>query len=674
MQPAKVPWIPRNPHKPKWDDFTFPTLRNFKPGQAHNPTFEGWDSETIQHEDQCGKNLEGFNSACDCDYGKQGLRGKAFLFCTSREAYICRPDNPHIITELLEFMLEGGNRRMNAFWNIDYDIRTLFKWDSSFLLELYPEKNGMAEITYQDRFEIVYLRKKYFYVKDILTKRSANFYDAMLFYQQSLASASSRYLRREAHELKQSRSKDMFAMFNRNPSAVIGYCKQDAQDAKDLLALFITKLHRLDFFPRKPISSGYLAQDYLRSKSDMPTVYNVSGSINRPAWEAFKGGWVDIWQRGAMHVWKADINSAYPHAMRDLPDVRDGEWRNEYIKEAPIGFVRCVITQSTNGIPILASWMRNVHGYPTIDAPVQAWITIQEYQAMQTLEGYHTTLLEAVSFIPKRYPRTPFLVPVDNMVKYKNSFHPKRGVTPDEAAYLAAKQLFNSFYGKSCERINQGDSWRAGKLFMPVYAATITAKCRVLMLDAIKPHPESVAAIATDCVMATRPIRVPTHDTELGLWKIECEGEPATIVFPGIYEIGDDTTHSRGFRITTCVCGHESRQHAGKQCTYCACETGFKASLRRLIERSEGNALEIRYERPWGVREAFRQSDMDMVGVFETKIYDKGIDTLRRLWLDPQPLTFRDLLHNQYKSVPLPVSMLDANLLQYDMEDEALVS
>lgn len=622
--------IKKNPSKPAWHQFQFEPAPLRRPQPLRYASYEGWDSETYQGD----------------HYGDDN--GKAFLICNTKDALVCH-DN---LDEILRFFTET-RKNINVWWYIDYDVRTIFKWHMPTLEALYPENNAIGEATFNE-YKLTYLRKKMLVVRNTHSHRTTRFYDAMLFYRQPLETAARRYLQREPPNMKAHRSEDLGAIFHAEPQSVIDYCMWDATATQDLMMLFYSRLATLQFFPKRPISSGYLAQDYIRTFSDYPQIFNVPSYVNRAAWSSFRGGWVDIWKRGTMNVWKYDINSAYPRVMHMLPDIRDGRWVHEYVAESPMGFSRCTVKQNWTSITALAAWFKQSHIYPTYDEPSTMWLCKQEFDALRKCDGITLEADLHYYFIPNANHRTPFRHFVETLVRFKNDSHPKRGNKPDEAAYLAAKELVNSGYGKTCERVPIGEGkYRPGKLFMPAYASTITGAARALMIPWVAKHLNDIVTIATDCLTSTKPINVPLDDWESGKWKIEAEDTPGTFVFPGIYQIGNEITHSRGFRIATCACTHASKMHSPK-CRECKC-LQFSSSLVKMLDTQE-ETLTIRYDRPGSVRESIRQSDQAMIGVFAEKRLDKTLDLPRRLWTS-KPSTFRDLLTEKYESIPIPYSL-----------------
>lgn len=580
--PDAVPALPEPPHKPRWHQLSFPRIGT-PPKEHRNPVVEGWDTETEN--------------------------GYATLMANSGAWWPVRGLHdalPHLCGR-------SARGAMNVWWNMDYDVRCLLKWDPELLEAVYTK--GKGEVP---GYRVRYLKGKLLVVRGG-SGQVGYHYDAYSFYSTGLEKAVEKYLGRKAHALKAERADlSRFTLAQRGE-----YCQQDATDTRDLARLFLGKLHELGCYPRRLISPGNVAATWARQRGDIPTWLDFPPMVNRAAWWSFRGGWVDLWQRGALTVWKYDLNSAYPWVLRQLPDPLNGTWVREVAREAVLGFVRVVVRDAREAPPFLAAWGGSSLLYPHVNGPVRAWVTLPEFRVLERLAQVEVE--SAWTFSPGRENVPPYQWVVDRLLRHKAA---SKG---DSAAYHVAKVMVNSLYGKTAQRTPDEDAWLVGKTFCAPYAAMCTGWTRALAAEAVATRPRAVVSLATDSVAATRPLRLKVGE-DLGQWKVEAEGKPGVFVMPGVYEVDGERAHYRGFRLTR--------------------------PLREVLD-TDAQVAQVGYTRPWGAREALRQKKVEKVGVFEERPRDLTLRNTRRLWPEA-PAQMRDLLRRSYASAPVPWTLLAA--------------
>lgn len=564
------------------------------PPQPHEDlTVEGWDTETIDGKATIAANSERWEEI------------------TCWEDALCFLAGPQA----------RGNR--NLWWNLDYDVTAVLKWVPG-ILEEVVEEGFYVDNEENPTLQISYIPHKMLKIRrwDSVT---VYHYDLLQFFRCGLDYASRRYLDREPPEIKEDRA-DLFSHYD---TQEIGeYCQWDATATRDLGVWYFKSLHELDLYPKHLISSGNLAERFVLQKGNVPTWRDNPKKINQFFWKALRGAWVDVWKKGHFEeVYKYDLKSAYPAVINDLPDFRQGEWlKNVHPEDYDIGVALIELNHTQDSIPCLPTFfdMRNV--YPHLDQPVRIWATFSEVRRYQ--QTGDIDIIESYGFHPTN-DNKPWESLVQKLLKLKNERQGEGGL------YMATKAIINSFYGKTVQRVEMDneDAYLTGRIFNPVTACEILARCRMWLWDAIRGDEDKVISIATDCVMTTEPLDLDIGD-ELGDWEVEAEGEPGIFVATGIYEIEGDRPHTRGFQLD--------------------------GNLWDLLD-TDGEEFKFTFERPITSREAVNWGRIEEANEFTKRPYTISVWDSRRIW-DPQPTQVRQFRDENFDSDPVPVSTLKSGL------------
>lgn len=129
--------------------------------------------------------------------------------------------------------------------------------------------------------------------------------------------------------MKNKRGQFSKTFYRKNTSKVREYCIWDCKFTKQLAEYFIKLFYNMFYFyPRRWVSSGYLAEKVLINNGvEFPKVQDMPLAVTDFAWKSYFGGRFEMLQRGFIgkaHVY--DINSAYPYAITQLPDLTKGDW------------------------------------------------------------------------------------------------------------------------------------------------------------------------------------------------------------------------------------------------------------------------------------------------------------------------------------------------------------
>lgn len=254
---------------------------------------------------------------------------------------------------------------------------------------------------------------------------------------------------------------------------------------------------------------------------------------------SYYGGWFEIFAHGVVPgtTYAYDINSAYPTAIKDLPCLLHGTWREgrgkpPKLRKGEIRLLHGVITgyddAPMGGLPHRTSEGAVLHPRNT-----SGWHWETEIAAGKRAKLVKSVDVdEWVSYKPCNCP--PPLASIEGL------YQGRLEVGKNSPEGKAKKLLYNSSYGKLAQSVGKP------KFSNSVWASMITSACRTMILDAIATHPRGhsdVVMIATDSVTFYTPHpTLPLDGTRLGAWDAT-EHEYLSLLMPGLY--WDDTSRER---------------------------------------------------------------------------------------------------------------------------------
>lgn len=261
------------------------------------------------------------------------------------------------------------------------------------------------------------------------------------------------------------------------------YLNNDCRGGYDLLEE-LARLHRsysVKFCLSLPMLSGTIFRShYLKKNFVKPTA-----PLRRAAMLSYHGG-KNAYPPKKPHFWPAcydlDINSAYPEAMRQLPDFENGRWRiikgvnpclaNPHgiyrvtgkLKFCPWGVLFDHDFTKARGPRIVGTW---VTGYELIEAVRSGELEITSVSGYAFIESFTTRKPN-----PGEIRETAFQQFVDYFYTMK-----EKAKTPTERFFY--KLILNSNYGKYIARVKDlNGNWVAGSMFSPEIGSLITGYVR----------------------------------------------------------------------------------------------------------------------------------------------------------------------------------------------------
>lgn len=316
--------------------------------------------------------------------------------------------------------------------------------------------------------------------------------------------------------------------------------------------------------------AGAIASAMMKKYEVVDHIKDLPSEVVDAARHAFSGGRIELIRYGRIEgkkpvVWDYDINSAYPYFIKDLPSMKDAEWKLE--KTVKSKFALCHIKwnlqekDDKNKIRFYPFFYRKQSGMIIYPQQGENWVWLPEYEVgMKHLDKYNGTI-ELIE-VWNCYPSTgykPFSF-VDEMAKkrleWKTIYRKSKG--KEGGQNIPAKLGLNSLYGKLAQQIGSYLDKESGKRMPPIYhnialAGFVTASTRAKMFDAAMISPQNVVMFATDGLFVTKELPQLDRGEELGQWEVTSV-DSFTALQSGVYfsSSGDkQSAKTRGFEIGT---------------------------------------------------------------------------------------------------------------------------
>ena len=539
-------------------------------------------------------------------------KGDIMLLCDDTGRHIWKPD----LREILQFLTYKDYRKtINWFYNLSFDIESVLK--------MLPE-DKLIEIlktneTVYEGFKLFYLPQKAFKVSD-KSKHSLYYWDIAQFYGTSLDNASKQYLG-DNKSVSDIKSLMTYLWSDKVKDVVYKYCIHDC----DLTRRLAERMHKgvldCNISFSKPFSRASLAETAFLENCDIPQYLDAPRDVNKYFYWSYYGGWFELFKRGYhnSHIIEYDINSAYPYAMLNLPDLRGMDWKDtvKRHKDAVVGVYLVSVTPQTKKY-ITPAQIRTESLSVHPQSSLLKYVTHIELETLQ--QDYKVKILTGYEgFID--HPTYPFRDYVLKLYEDKKNY---KGM--DDMMYDCIKRVLNGFYGKNIQRVGG----RIGNCFNPIYASLITSSCRRQIWDAVKDNMDNVIGIQTDSIITSEEIDLNIGD-KLGEWS-KSEYKEGIFLLSGIYELNGDVKKTK-------IRGYET-----------------KLALKELLMKNPlKDAVEVVKEKPLHLKQCLIRKD---VTVSQTNQFMNDVKTIsckydqKRVWGDDCE-NWKDFCSNTYDSTPL---------------------
>jgi hypothetical protein len=386
--------------------------------------------------------------------------------------------------------------------------------------------------------------------------QSVTFYDVVSFFQTSFVTACDAYLgdRFTDRELIVE-NKRLRSSFRAADLAVI----QRYNDAElvNLVALMTElriRLHGAGLKPSRWDGPGAVAVSLMQREGVKSAMQSHPASVQDAVRHAYFGGRFEVVQFGHSNrtAYEYDINSAYPYALAQLPNLAFGEWERVPgdAGSHPYSLYHFRYHAPRSAIGRIQPFPRRMKdGMVVYGIDVEGWSWTPEMNTARDyvrMFGGTLDVNETLVFWPVN-DRKPFgFIPA--------LFEERRAMkAANNGAHIGVKLGLNSLYGKTAQQVGWSRNPRTGELRIPPYhqldwAGFVTATCRSMVLRASLPVLDSIIAFETDAMFSTVPLDVPTG-SGLGEWE-QSTFRDITYLQSGTYfattDDGRDIARTRG--------------------------------------------------------------------------------------------------------------------------------
>lgn len=471
------------------------------------------------------------------------------LLANSAGAYISDPEG--LATwRCVQFLLTEAAKHpgaINIGYGLGYDTNMIFKdFTREDLWRVYtmrfPKVGGY-------RFD--WRQGKSLYVTD--STRAIMLFDVSSFFQCAFIKACDSYLGADWHErdliVKNKALRSSFT--EADLPEVLRYNAAELVNLVALMRELRERLNKVGLRPKRWDGPGAIAAALLQRERVKDAMATQPPEVAKAARYAYAGGRFEVIKYGSVEgaAYEYDVNSAYPSALRDVPDLRYGHWEHYSYKDPgshPYALYHIDYNDRSNITnypgPLFCRTPNGMVAYPM---HVRGWYWSPE---VDTLRDYCRTtkdkdfyVIEAYVYVPDDPDNKPFEF-VERLYAKRRAL--KRG---GDGAHVGLKLGLNSLYGKLAQQVgwvpaHDGKPNRLPPFHQLEWAGYVTSHCRAAVFRAAMQDPEAVIAFETDALFTSRPLNLPLGD-DLGEWE-ETRFSQLTYVQSGTYfgTLSDGTT------------------------------------------------------------------------------------------------------------------------------------
>lgn len=306
---------------------------------------------------------------------------------------------------------------------------------------------------------------------------------------------------------------------------------------------------RLDIVLSRYDGAGALATAIFKKELPKDYIRNIvlPVKVDESAHYAYFGGRIETMMYGHYEgiVYKYDINSAYPHVIRMLPNLMNAKWQmNTNVARDTIihnfSLLR-IKWQFTRELPFYPFPWRDTDGSVTFPKQGYGYIWGVEYNRAKdvgALQHCEYTIEEEI------YPTLVRGKPFRFVEEYYNKRQElkkriKNGDDTVRGESLVIKLGLNSLYGKQAQKIGySAETHKRPPFYNICYAGYITAYTRATLFSTAYEQRDSIISFATDGIFSIAPITV-TECSNLGEWEFDAY-ESITHIQSGYYYLTKD--------------------------------------------------------------------------------------------------------------------------------------
>lgn len=419
--------------------------------------------------------------------------------------------------ECFDVMLETAQehkRGTHIAFAFDYDVNMILR-DVPYRVMQRLVKEGSA---YWRDYRIEWRSKKWFQVSikgvssikiwDIFTFFGCSFVDAMKQYNVATSA--------EHEQIASGKNHRNAFTFDEVETLIKPYWQLELKYYVQLADKLKIALFSADLRIRQWHGPGAVASYIFKRRKTENIKLEQKPEIQECARYGFAGGRFELFQAGYYEgkVYEYDINSAYPAAIAQLPNLVTGEW--EHIKNptlenyVPFGIYRISYMAANMSEPG-RMFRRSKDGRITYPVCVNGWFWGPEIKSL--FKYSHATVHEAWIYHDDGTRPFAWVAEMyDKRLQWKTDGNP---------AQLAYKLGLNSLYGKMAQRVGWEKFNGPPRWHQLEWAGWITAYCRSMVgaLAMWSWRRGGLIAIETDAVFTTVPCDILPVSKKLGEWE-----------------------------------------------------------------------------------------------------------------------------------------------------------
>jgi hypothetical protein len=427
---------------------------------------------------------------------------------------------PNITFENVAHFLFQHEYKWIFCWNLSYDGDVIAKLLGDVLYNY--KYSGSLNFTYKDKQTGKAYRIRYIENKSLTISKghhSVTVYDIAQYFDKSpLDKAYTSNLKlplpSDYVAMKAKRSFFTLRYYRDHKKLVRNYYILDCIHTKALADYWINIFHQAyGFYPNRWLSAGYLAEKVMIANGiNVPYFYDIEYPIQKLARASFYGGRFEMLMKGFVgKAYDYDINSAYPYALTNVPDLTQGRWidSEEIHPDAKLGFFHIVANVPSSvrvaPFPFRTKW--GMIFYPF--GKFETYVTLPELLAVRSLNvdakiGFR--ILEGYQFLLSNNDDSRYIFKDFISDQYRKRQQLKLENSPLERTI---KLILNSMYRKMAQKtkIGRGKALM-GNLFCPVIASHVTGYARAQLLSLTHNYglEQDLVAYATDSITTKKAL------------------------------------------------------------------------------------------------------------------------------------------------------------------------
>lgn len=372
-------------------------------------------------------------------------------------------------------------------------------------------------------YRIEFRRGKWFQVTKYITDETkvvCRIWDVWSFFSTSFVVALQEYLpgNEEVAFIAAGKQNRSLFTWDELHSDIIPYWQAELRTMVMLMNKLREVCYNADLKINQWHGPGALATYAMTQRGVKRSMATIPDDVAQASRFAYAGGRFELFKIGYHHdkAYSYDIRSAYPSAIRDLPNLSSGRWNHVVspTQIATFGVYRIRFTHhnilSTRPMPY---YYRDVHSAVHFPNVVEGWYWSPEAK-LAPIFGNEAEIVEGWEY--EDTGERPFAWIEDT---YNLRAEWKREGNPSQ---IALKLLMNSMYGKFAQRVGfkgkDSPTWHQLE-----WAGYITSHCRAKLFGAmLEAHSKNaLIAVETDGIFTSSPLDFPKVGPNLGEWELE---------------------------------------------------------------------------------------------------------------------------------------------------------